>query len=491
MRQGGVILHISSLPSPCGIGTMGRQAREFADFLQAAGLQFWQILPLGEVNDSNSPYQSPSVFAGNPLLIDLEQLRDDGLLRQAELEEFGWGGDPRRVDFAAVKAGRAQLLRRAWQRAGAALADRLAAFRAENACWLPDYARYMTLEHPPAGLAPALLAGAKARDPAALEQFDRAAAAEQGFWVFQQYLFHTQWQSLRQYVNSRGVGIIGDIPIYVAARSADVWAHPELFCLTPQGSPAQLAGCPPDYFAPQGQVWGNPLYDWQEMQRQDWRWWAQRLAQCSRLYDKVRLDHFRGFEAYFCIPAGPQPDARAGRWQPGPGRAFFDAMERQVQGLDLIAEDLGTLTPEVHRLRQAVGCPGMAVLQFAFDGDPHNAYLPHNLTRDRIMYTGTHDNDTLAGWYAALPDWQRAYCGYYMRPGVQRPWWDVLGTAWGTVCDLAMAQMQDLLGLGSDCRMNTPSVPEGNWRWRLLPGECSTALAKDIRDLNRLYGRGV
>lgn len=488
MRQSGVILHISSLPSPYGIGTMGARAKLFADFLARAGLRFWQILPLGEINDSNSPYQSPSVFAGNPLFIDLDQLCAEGLLKKSELDETFWGSDPRRVDFPAVKAGRDRLLRLAWQRCGGKLDRELEAFCRENCYWLPDYIRFMAMGELGGTLPEGLRRGLQRRDEAALEEFDREYAPFQRYYLFLQYLFYSQWQELREYANRRGISLIGDIPIYVAAWGADVWAHPELFQLDEAGRMTGQAGCPPDSFAAQGQMWGNPLYNWQEMAKQDYRWWAERLKQCHCLCNRVRLDHFRGFEAFYAIPAGAET-ALEGHWEPGPGEDFFRAMRRQVEGLDLIAEDLGTITPEVHALRAAAGCPGMAVLQFAFDGNNANSYLPHNMTRDRILYTGTHDNDTLAGWYWSLPDWQRAYCGFYARPGAERPWWDLLGTAWGTVCDLAMAQMQDFLGLDSSCRMNVPGSPKDNWVWRMLPEEPSDALADAIRDLNHLYGR--
>jgi len=488
MRQSGVILHISSLPSPYGIGTVGKQARQFVDFLVEAGLSCWQILPLGEINQSNSPYQSPSVFAGNPLFIDLEQLCEDGLLHKQELDETFWGHDPRRVDFPAVKKGRDRLLRLAWQRCGSKLDEKLDAFCRENDYWLPDYMRFMTMQEVGGVIAPDLRQGLQQRSKDALAKFDREYAPFQRYYLFLQYLFFTQWQQLRKYANSKGISFIGDIPIYVAASSADVWAHAELFQLDEDGNMSGQAGCPPDAFAADGQMWGNPLYNWEEMAKQDYRWWAERLKQCHRLCDKVRLDHFRGFEAYFNIPSTAQK-ATEGHWEEGPGIAFFDAMKCQVENLDLIAEDLGTLSEGVHMLRQQVGCPGMAVLQFAFDGNRSNLYLPHNMTRDRIMYAGTHDNDTLAGWYSSLPDWQRAYCGYYARPGWERPWWDLLGTAWATVCDLAMAQMQDFLGLDSSCRMNVPGSPDNNWAWRMLPHEMNSKLAYEILELNRLYGR--
>ena len=488
MRQSGVILHISSLPSAYGIGTMGAEARRFVDFMAEAGLRYWQILPLGEINQSNSPYQSPCVFAGNPLFIDLEQLCAEGLLNREELDETYWGSDPRRVDFPAVKAGRDRLLRLAWQRCGSRLDPQLEQFSRDNGYWLPDYLRFMTMQELGGVLDPVLRQGLAQRKPEALVKFDKEYAPFQRYYLFLQYVFFNQWKQLRAYANSHGISFIGDIPIYVAASSADVWAHPELFRLDAEGKMTGQAGCPPDAFSEDGQMWGNPLYNWDEMAKQNFRWWAERLKQCHQLCDKVRLDHFRGFEAYFNIPFNAQK-ATEGHWEEGPGIAFFDAMKAQVRGLDLIAEDLGTLSEGVHKLREAAGCPGMAVLQFAFDGNNANSYLPHNMTRDRIMYAGTHDNDTLAGWYRSLPDWQRAYCGYYARPGWEKPWWDMLGTAWSTVCDLAMAQMQDFLGLDSSCRMNLPGSPENNWVWRMLPYEANYDLARAILELNRLYGR--
>ncbi len=491
MRKSGVILPIYSLPGPYGIGCMSQEAVQYAEFLANAGLSYWQILPTGVVNDSNSPYQSVSVFAGNPLLIDLRHLIEQNLLTDEECAEHRWGDNPNKVDYPAVKAGREVLLRRAFERSAkdGEQGAKIATFVAKNRYWVIDYARFMVLQQTPVDPQnKKMLAAAWGRDAKALKEFDAAYRTELDYHIYVQALFFECWQKFRSSVNKLGVKLIGDMPIYVAAQSADVWSHPEMFELDKKGRPRRIAGCPPDAFSATGQLWGNPLYNWENMAGDGYKWWIERLRQSTALCDRVRIDHFRAFEAYFSIPAKAE-DATGGRWVKGPGIEFFRAMQKAVKNLDLIAEDLGTLTEGVHKLRREAGMPGMAVLQFAFDGDPNNTYILHNLKPDAILYTGTHDNDTLRGWYYGLPDHLRAYCNYYARPGQERPWWDMLGTAWSSVCELVMAQMQDFLGLDSSARTNVPSVPQGNWEWRMTEGYDDNDMARQIRDLNHLYGR--
>lgn len=490
MRASGVLMHLSSLPSPYGIGTMGRAAREFVDFLAAAGQRYWQILPICPTSYGDSPYQSFSTFAGNPYLIDLDLLAADGLLQREEYADIDWESTPDRVNYGALYRKRWEVLRKACNRLLHNPPAAYAGFCAENAFWLPDYALFMALKDEHGGCAwtqwePAL----RRRDPAALDAARTRCAGAIGFWQAVQYLFFAQWRALKHYANQKGVFIIGDLPIYVAADSVDVWSAPEAFQLGSDLLPTEVAGCPPDGFSATGQLWGNPLYNWDAMSRNDYAWWVRRIRVLCSTYDVLRIDHFRGFAGYYAIPYG-STDACNGRWRTGPGIALFRAVEKALGKRDIIAEDLGFLTDDVRELLRESGYPGMKVLEFAFDSRDGGDYLPHTYTRHCVVYTGTHDNEPVNGWFDTAPaaDTRKAvdYLKLTRKEGYH---WGMMRAAWASVADLAIVQAQDLLGLGHEARMNVPSTLGTNWCWRALPGAFDDALARKVRHHMELYGR--
>lgn len=493
-RWGGVLLHPTSLPGGHGIGDLGPAAWDWLDWLATAGCRLWQVLPLGPTGYGDSPYQALSAFAGNPLLISLDLLAQEGLLTPEEVDALPDMPEGC-VDYGQVQRVKVPLLRLAGRRfleGGAPhLEEPWAEFQARAAGWLEDFALFMALKEAYGGRAwlewPD---GLREREPKALAKARRDLADEVAVHRALQFLFFLQWSRLRERARARGVTLIGDVPIFVAHDSADVWAHPEWFHLDPGGRPTVVAGVPPDYFSEDGQRWGNPLYRWEALAAEGYRWWIERLRWTLDLVDVVRLDHFRGFEAYWEVPASA-PTAREGRWVPGPGASFLEALRAALGGLPLIAEDLGVITPEVTALREAFGLPGMKVLQFAFDGDPDNPYLPHNYEPGYVVYTGTHDNDTASGWFAGAPEATRDFCLRYLASEGRAIAWDLVRAAWSSVARWALAPMQDLLGLGSEARMNVPGRPEGNWRWRLLPGQADAALAARLAEVNHLYGRAA
>ena len=490
MRASGVLMHLSSLPSPYGIGTMGRAAREFVDFLAAAGQRYWQILPICPTSYGDSPYQSFSTFAGNPYLIDLDLLAADGLLQREEYADIDWESTPDRVNYGALYRKRWEVLRKA---CGRLLQDPPAAyadFCAENAFWLPDYALFMALKDEHGGCAwtqwePAL----RRRDPAALDAARTRCAGAIGFWQAVQYLFFAQWRALKHYANRKGVFIIGDLPIYVAADSVDVWSAPEAFQLGEDLLPTEVAGCPPDGFSATGQLWGNPLYNWDAMAQNGYAWWVRRIRVLCSTYDVLRIDHFRGFAGYYAIPYG-STDACNGRWRTGPGIALFRAVEKALGKRDIIAEDLGFLTDDVRELLRESGYPGMKVLEFAFDSRDGGDYLPHTYTRHCVVYTGTHDNEPVNGWFDTAPAADTRKAVDYLKLTREEGYhWGMMRAAWASVADLAIVQAQDLLGLGHEARMNVPSTLGTNWCWRALPGAFDDALARKVRHHMELYGR--
>ena len=482
---------ISSLPSPHGIGTLGAEARKFVDFLADAGQSWWQILPVGPTSYGDSPYQSFSAYAGNPYLIDLDLLCEDGLLTPAEVNAVSWGTDPARVDYSAIYNGRFPLLHLAMERGWERDADKVKAFSEENDAWLPDYALFMALkrhfgmsawtEWPDADI--------RLRRPEAVARYREKLADDIRLFTYIQYLFFRQWEALRSYAHEKGIGIIGDLPIYVAMDSADVWADPRAFQLDERNVPAEVAGVPPDYFTADGQLWGNPLYDWDAMKADGYTWWIRRIAGASRLYDILRIDHFRGLESYWAVPYG-ETTAKVGRWVKGPGMDLMNVLTEKFPNIQFIAEDLGYLTPEVRQLLEDSGLPGMKVLQFAFDSREAANYLPHTYPRHCVCYAGTHDNSTLMGWKdeAAPADiaMAREYLGLHDEEGFN---WGVLRGGQSSVADLFIAQMQDYLGLGSEARMNTPGILGGNWQWRMLPGQITDELTARIARMTSLYGR--
>ena len=490
-RSSGILMPISSLPSPHGIGTLGAEARKFVDFLAAAGQSWWQILPVSPTSYGDSPYQSFSAYAGNPYFIDLDLLCEDGLLTPEEVNAVNWGADPSRVDYSAIYNGRFPLLHLAMERGWERDADKVKSFSVQSDTWLPDYALFMALkrhfgmkswtEWPDEDI--------RLRRPEAVQRYQKELADDIRLFTYIQYLFFRQWKALRAYAHEKGIGIIGDLPIYVAMDSADVWADPRAFQLDERNVPAEVAGVPPDYFTADGQLWGNPLYDWDAMKADGYTWWIRRIAGASRLYDILRIDHFRGLESYWAVPYG-ETTAKVGRWVKGPGMDLMNVLTEKFPNIQFIAEDLGYLTPEVRQLLEDSGLPGMKVLQFAFDSREAANYLPHTYPRHCVCYAGTHDNSTLMGWKdeAAPADiaMAREYLGLHDEEGFN---WGVLRGGQSSVADLFIAQMQDYLGLGSEARMNTPGILGGNWQWRMLPGQITDELTARIARMTSLYGR--
>ena len=489
MRTSGILMHITSLPGPYGVGTMGAQAFSFVDFLKSAGQSFWQILPLTPTGFGDSPYQSCSTFAGNHYLIDLDLLVQEGLLKAEELEHIQWSRQEDKADFGLQYKHRLKVLRQAYSRfSGCEAFDR---FCVDNAGWLPDFALFMALKDQNGGKPwyewPEPL---KKREAGAMAQAREALAEEIRFYYFVQYLFFTQWNALHAYAAEQGIDIIGDVPIYVPLDSVDVWSAPELFQLDEDLNPIAVAGCPPDAFAEDGQLWGNPLYRWDVMEKDGYSWWLRRLAAAGTLYDVVRIDHFRGFEAYWAVPYG-DTNARRGRWIEGPGTPFVLTVKERLSGLRMIAEDLGFLTQGVMDMRDASGYPGMKILQFGFDSREPSDYLPHTYIRNTICYTGTHDNMTTRQWLESLDKETLAYASEYMglteKEGLV---WGVIRTAFACVSDTVIIPMQDLLDLGAGARMNFPgTLSDSNWTWRLKDGMISKNLAKRLRRLTGLYAR--
>ena len=491
MRQSGLLLHITSLPSPFGIGTMGKAARDFLDFLEKSGQSIWQVLPIGPTSYGDSPYQSFSSFAGNPYLIDLDDLTQEGFLKQWEYASIHWGDDPGRVDYAVMYAHRDQVLRQAVKRLYAHLPEEFYKFRDEERGWLDDYALFMAIKRAQGGQSwmywPKAL---RFREPDAMREMREIHQQEIDYWCGVQYLFYRQYDALKQLSHKKGIRMLGDLPIYTAYDSADVWASPEQFQLDEDLMPIEVAGCPPDSFSVTGQLWGNPLFDWDVMKRDGYQWWIRRIAFQFKIYDMLRMDHFRGFDAYYAIPNGDKT-AEYGRWKPGPGLAFFERLEAQLGKCPMIAEDLGFITPSARKLQQDTGYPGMKVLQFAFDSrDERNDFLPHLYGKNDAVYTGTHDNDTTLGWFQqADPKDVRYAVEYFRLTKAEGYHWGMICAALGSVADYAIIPMQDLLGLGSEARMNTPSTVGNNWKWRLPPGSYDPALSEKLYRKTEIYGR--
>ncbi len=490
-REAGILLHLTSLPGPYGIGDLGFGAIDFVDFLESAGQRLWQVLPLTPLGHGNSPYASPSAMASNPLLISLELLANEGLLAPEDLagkETFS----AERVDYGPTTTFKLDRLMKAYRRfvndASAQQRSEFEAFCGGAASWLEDYSLFMALKDAHSGALwlnwePDLVE----RRPEALDRSRHELAESVDFQKFLQFQFARQWSAFRDYANSHEVRIIGDIPIFVALDSADVWSHQDLFYLDEHGRPTVVAGVPPDYFSETGQRWGNPLYRWDRMAQEGYWWWIERFRTALAQLDIVRIDHFRGFEAYWEIPAQHQT-AEHGKWVKGPGEAFFRAVESAIGHLPVIAENLGLITPEVEELRLKLGFPGMVVLQFAFADSASNPYLPHNYERRSVGYTGTHDNDTTVGWFDSRPleeqDHVRRYLGH-----IEEISWDLIRLLFQSVADMVVVPLQDVLALGTEARMNMPGQAEGNWTWRLSPGQLTPQHAERLRDLAELYGR--
>jgi len=488
-RSGGILLHPTSCPGPYGIGDLGPQAYRFVDFLVAAGCKLWQVLPLGPTGYGDSPYQCFSAFAGNPYLISPELLLRDGLLVESDLDDMP-EFDASRVEYGRLIPWKLNLLQKAFERYQAhsePFRAEVDAFHAEQASWLDDYALFMALKDSHGGGAwSGWPAEVKRRDAQALAEARPSLGASMSRFAFYQFLFFKQWNALRRYANDKGIKIIGDIPIFVAGDSSDVWANPDLFCLDEQGNPTVVAGVPPDVFSDKGQLWGNPLYRWDEHKRTGYAWWIARLKATLGMVDIIRLDHFRGFAGYYAIPAG-NDTAEHGEWEAGPGADLFHAVRSALGNeLPIIAEDLGIITPDVVAIREEFELPGMKILQFGFSG-PDNPFLPRNYVRNCVAYTGTHDNDTSLGWLATASQPEREFALRYLHSDGRDFAWDMIRAIWSSVAVFAVAPMQDVLSLGGEARMNYPSRLGGNWEWRMGDGDMNDELAKRVREINYLY----
>ena len=489
-RSAGVLLSITSLPSPYGIGTIGKEARAFADYLKKAGQTVWQILPVGPTSYGDSPYQAFSTYAGNPYLIDLDMLCEEGLITKEQLDSFDWGSNPAQVDYEKIYNARFPALRIAFENFKKADQKAYLKFTRQNSKWLKNYALFMALKNKfnmtswtewPEDI--------KMREDSAVRRWERKLRNEIRFWKFVQFKFYEQWESFRAYVNGLGIKILGDMPIYVAMDSADTWANPELFQLYDDGDPIAVAGCPPDYFSATGQLWGNPLYDWDYLKETGYEWWFERIGAASRLYDITRIDHFRAFASYYSIPY-PAENAINGKWVEGPRIQFFRMMEEALGKIEIVAEDLGTLTPDVTELMEQTGYPGMKVLEFAFDSGEENDYLPHKYTNNCVVYTGTHDNDTVMGWVETAKQSDIDYARSYCKMPPDEPFnWGLIRTADESKADMAIVPIQDILGLGKDARMNTPSTTGANWAWRVDANALTEELADKLKTLSVRTGR--
>ena len=492
MRASGILMPVFSLPSRYGIGSFSKSAYQFVDMLKKAGQKYWQILPLCPTSYGDSPYQSFSTYAGNPYFIDLDQLIEEKLLTRKECQACDFGDDPQDIDYGKLYENRFKLLRKAYERANVGEDQEFEAYRRENAWWLDDYALFMAVKDRVDGVAWNEWAeDIRLRWSNAMDYYRRELYYEIEFYSYLQFVFMKQWKKLKNYANINGIEIIGDIPIYVAFDSADAWANPELFQFDSENLPTAVAGCPPDGFSADGQLWGNPLYRWDYHRETGFDWWIRRIAYCSELYDVVRIDHFRGFDEYYSIPYG-DTTARNGHWEKGPGIALFEAAKNRLGELNIIAEDLGYITDSVKKLVADSGFPGMKVLEFAFDSREKSDYLPYTYEKNSVVYTGTHDNETIAGWYAGLDKSDLKMCTDYMNidriPGKEYHW-DFIRLAMLSVSDLCVIPIQDYLGLDNCARINHPSTLGTNWRWRLAKGQLSASLLKEIREMTRISGR--
>lgn len=497
-RGAGVLMHIASLPGSYGIGSMGAAAYEFADFLKKSGIKYWQILPIGHTSYGDSPYQCFSAFAGNPYFIDYDMLKEDGLLKDEDYKNEFYGDDEEKIDYALIFDVKYKVLRRAYENFKNSdnldeMKKKLKSFKKKNASWLEDYALYMSVKYDFD-----LVSWSewdndiKKRTPKALEKYKEKLSDEIEYWSFLQFLFFDQWMKLKEYVNSLGIKLVGDIPIYVAEDSVDAWSSNENFKFNRRTmKPVSVAGCPPDMFSETGQLWGNPIYDWKFMKKDNYSWWISRIKESLKIYDVLRIDHFRGFEAYWEIPYGEET-AINGKWVKGPGMSLFNAIKEELGEVNIIAEDLGVQTDSLVEFLQETGYPGMKVLQFAFgSNDGTSDYLPHNYSNNCIAYTGTHDNDTFVGWYeenkeTATGEEAVAYLGLNEEEGYN---WGFIRGIWNSVADLAIAPMQDFLNLGTEARTNFPSTTSGNWQWRAKSGSYDDELADKIKIITLRAGR--
>ena len=491
MRKSGILMHISSLPSKYGIGKMGKSAYDFVDFLVSAGVKCWQILPLSPTSYGDSPYQSFSVYAGNPYFIDFETLKREGLIKKSDYEDIKWQDNDHQVNYSIIYNNCFKVLRQAYKTYKRDISKRYKTFVEKNSSWLDDYALFMALKFKNNGK-PWYEWDKKLamRDSNALKKASEELEKETEFFKFIQYKFFRQWSNLKKYANDKGVEIIGDMPIYVSYDSVEAWVSPELFQFDKHKKPKDVAGCPPDDFAVTGQLWGNPLYDWEYHKKTGYKWWFARFQFAMSLNDIVRIDHYRGLERYYSVPYGDET-AENGEWRKGPGAELFKAAEKALGKLNIIAEDLGFITEDVYKMLADVGYPGMKILQFAFGEDSANEHLPHNFTSSNcIAYTGTHDNETLKGWVSSQSSDTLKYCMAYL--GVKKKKdipKNIIKQTWASVAQTAIAQMQDFLNSDASARMNTPSTLGNNWQFRTSEDDFTDKLAKRILKLNKMYNR--
>ena len=483
MRKSGILLPISSLPSKYGIGAFSKEAYDFVDLLKETGQSLWQILPLGPTGFGDSPYQSFSTFAGNPYFIDLDELVKEGILTEDECSSYDWGDSKEFIDYSKIYNSKSKILRLAYNRSNIGENEEFREFCTENYWWLNDYALYMSIKDSKNG-APWIEwpKSLRLREEEALSKIEEELKDDVEFYKYQQYLFTVQWNKLKSYANENGIKIIGDIPIYVSLDGSDTWSNPKLFQVDEDGLPTDVAGCPPDSFSETGQLWGNPLYNWEYNKETNYEWWIKRISHSFKLHDIVRIDHFRGFDEYYAIPYSDDT-AKNGQWRQGPGIDLFDCIKKELGELDIIAEDLGFLTDSVIKLLEDTGYPGMKILQFAFDSREESDYLPHNYTKNSIVYTGTHDNDTIMGWYKEIDELDRDMAHNYLNNYKNKDeiQWDFIALAMRSVSNTCIIPVQDYLGLGSDTRINTPATSGNNWKWRMK----DNSFTKDIMD--RMY----
>ena len=493
-RSSGILFHPTSLPGKYGIGTLGKEAYAFIDFLKKSKQKLWQIFPLGPTGYGDSPYQSFSSFAGNPYLIDFDLLIEAHLLSEEDLKDIFFGDNEEYIDYGAIYNQKYPLLRKAYENFKSSdnneMKGSLENFKRENSSWLNDYSLYISLKNHFNGLPWNEWAqDIKNREDGAMHHYRSELADDIEYHNFIQFLFFKQWGDVKRYANENGIKIIGDIPIFVAADSSDAWANPEIFLFDKERKPVKVAGVPPDYFSATGQLWGNPLYNWEKLKETNYSWWVERVRANLSTCDIIRIDHFRGFEAYWAVPYGDDT-AINGQWEPGPGIDLFNAIKSQLGELPIIAEDLGLMTQGVIDLREATGFPGMKILGFAFDSGEENDYLPHTYTKNCVVYTGTHDNDTLVGWFQKAKEEDREFARNYLNSRADEEiHWDAIRGAWSSVACMAISPVQDFLGLGSEARINTPGVASGNWQWRLKQGVLTNELAEKIAKLTKIYSR--
>lgn len=488
-RASGVLMHIASLPGKNGIGSLGKEAYKFVDFLKDTKQTYWQILPVCPTSYGDSPYQGFSTFAGNPYFIDLDILCEQGYLKPQDYVDINWGETEEKIDYSLVYSNRNRVFQTLYNNFKENVPGEFTQFCKQNEFWLQDFALFMAVKD--------YFGGAKytawdndisTREETAIDYYNTKCRERINYYKMLQFFFFSQWYALKDYANRNGIKIIGDLPIYVAEDSADVWSNPECFKLDKNRKPKEVAGCPPDCFSQDGQLWGNPVYDWRYMKSTGYDWWVKRLRTSFKIYDIVRIDHFRGFEAFYCIKYG-EKTAKNGKWRKGPDIGFWKEVKRQLGELPVIAEDLGFLTENVHKLLEKSGFPGMKVLQFAFDSGSSNAYLPHNYNKSCVVYTGTHDNNTIKGWSETLDRGTLEFAKKYLNSkddDIREP---LIISAMSSVADTCILTMQDLIGLGNDARMNTPSTLGGNWSWRAKPDYITEDIKKMLLDLTEIYGR--